>query len=418
MPCASRSPRHLPIALLALLAGCGAPEPPASTGGTDIPAGQCGRGAVVVSSDYQSSNVSLIDLGGSVLSPSFISSGTKPGVLSAPLSGDVVLPATAADGEDVVLIDRHLTSVLTFVRLADAQVTGQLSVKTGFASNPQDFLPLADGRSYVTRFQPNTKAGKEPFDGGDDVLVIAPDRKTIAGRIELGGALAGEPDGYYARPSRLTLAGSRAWVLLQGYSLNFKTSLPSRLVTVDPATDALDQVVVLGSLQGCAGLARSPSGSTLAVACSGDFAGGRDPDPLSSGVALVDVESGEVVRLLAAGALSDSPVGAGVGFLDEQTLLLTTLGTLDDATGKQQRPDRLLRVDLQSAAAEPVLASEQLAFTFGTVACFAPCSLCFLADADRGEVHRFELGPAGEVLRTSRKVDGGIGLPPRALGGF
>jgi len=50
----------------ALLTACGAPDPPGSTGGTDATVGRCGRGLVVVSTDYQSTNMSLLSTGGVV----------------------------------------------------------------------------------------------------------------------------------------------------------------------------------------------------------------------------------------------------------------------------------------------------------------------------------------------------------------
>ncbi|PKN46336.1 MAG: hypothetical protein CVU63_07695, partial [Deltaproteobacteria bacterium HGW-Deltaproteobacteria-20] len=65
---------------------------PDNTGGTDITAGACGRGLVVVNTDYQSTNVSLVAIDGKVLSTSFLSSASTPPGLSAPLGGDVVVP--------------------------------------------------------------------------------------------------------------------------------------------------------------------------------------------------------------------------------------------------------------------------------------------------------------------------------------
>ena len=123
---------------LAWLAGCNAPDPPPTTGGTDLPPGACGRGAVVIGSDYQSTNVSLVGVEGEVLSPSFLSSATSSAGLTAPLSGDVAVPSMPAAGEEIVLLDRYPAAVLTWVDVVTGSVRAQLNVATGFAANPQD----------------------------------------------------------------------------------------------------------------------------------------------------------------------------------------------------------------------------------------------------------------------------------------
>ena len=66
----------LAILAAAALLACDVPEPPGPTGGTTEPLGRCGRGLAVVSSDFQSTNLSLVGTGGQVLSESFISSAS------------------------------------------------------------------------------------------------------------------------------------------------------------------------------------------------------------------------------------------------------------------------------------------------------------------------------------------------------
>ena len=172
------------IALAVATMGCNAPLPPGSTGGIDTELGACGRGLVVVQSDYQSTNASLLGLGGQVLSSSFISSATESAELAAPLSGDVVVPTTPAFGAEIVLIDRYPASVLTWVRVEDATVRGQLNVGTGFASNPQDYLLVGDDKAYLSRNERNSQPGAEPFDLGSDLLVIDPGALAITRRID------------------------------------------------------------------------------------------------------------------------------------------------------------------------------------------------------------------------------------------
>ena len=58
-------------------------------------------------------------------------------------------------------------------------------------------------------------------------------------------------------------------------------------------------------------------------------------------------------------------------------------------------------------------------FSIGDIRCEPACSVCFVADADRGVVHRAELaedGCVGELHPIA--IDDGIGLPPRYLGAY
>src|SRR5262249_16761171 len=129
--------------------------------------------------------ISLLSPMGAILSEIFISSGSTSTGLSTPLSGDVVLPFEAPSSGRVVLLDRYPNSVLTWVDAATAMVEGQLSVRTAFASNPQDYLELSAHRAYVSRFETNSKAGAEPNDGGGDLLIVDPQNFSITGRIDL-----------------------------------------------------------------------------------------------------------------------------------------------------------------------------------------------------------------------------------------
>ena len=149
------------VAVGSCLGGCGASAPPGNTGGTTVPPGECGRGIVVVSSDYASTNVSFVGLDGGVLSPSVVSSATTTTGLSSPFSGDVVLPTMPAFGDRIVLIDRYPASVLTWVDVVSGAVASQLAVATGFVANPQDYLEASSSRAYVTRYESNPLAGRQ-----------------------------------------------------------------------------------------------------------------------------------------------------------------------------------------------------------------------------------------------------------------
>src|SRR6188768_2708332 len=147
------------LLLISLLEACSAPRITPDSLGVSVTAGPCGRGLVVVESDYQSSNVSLLDFEGRVLSESLASSSTTSAGFRVALSADVVPSSSPQNGSEIVLIDRFPAGVLRFVELATARITAELSVATGFRVNPQDYLPLDPERAYVARYDTNANAG-------------------------------------------------------------------------------------------------------------------------------------------------------------------------------------------------------------------------------------------------------------------
>ena len=152
--------------LASLLWACSAPRVTPDTQGVSVMPGPCGRGLVVVETDYQSSNVSLLDFDGRILSESVLSSRIESAGFGVRLSGDVVTPSSPQDGPDIVLIDRYPAGVLRFVELSSARVMAELSVATGFRSNPQDYLPLGPDRAYVARYESNPNARRQAWDAG------------------------------------------------------------------------------------------------------------------------------------------------------------------------------------------------------------------------------------------------------------
>ncbi len=396
------------MALALTVVGCNAPAPPA-TQPTDAEAG-----LVVVDTDYQSSNVALLGESGSVLSPSLLSSGTGATGLSAPLSGDAVLPGPAAHGR-IVVIDRS-SAVISWIEPGTAKVVAQLSVATGFYSNPQDYVEASPHRAYVPRLGDNAHAGREPFDAGNDVLVIDPAVPRITGRIDLMPAMKGEDPKYLPRANRVVLSGGRLYTLLSGYAADFcDTSPESRLVGFDPDTNQISDVLVLKGLHGCTAMSLSPDGGTLAVNCSG-FEQCGDPVMVESGVALVSLGSSpSVARRFAAADLGQGALAFGVAWAGTHTLLVSTFGQAADASGPA-RQDSLLELDTKTGAHRVVLQSE--AFALGDVRCIAEKE-CFAADAGRGLVYRFGIDGGGQLgAPRAFHTGSGLGLPPRYLGWF
>src|SRR5687768_16516544 len=115
------------LALAGLAAACNV-SPSATTGGADLPSrGDCPRGLALVSSDFQSSEVALLAPDGSVVSAAFLSSASGlASSLAAPISGDLGIRASSTRENELVLVDRYGTNVLTFVDAATALVRAQL----------------------------------------------------------------------------------------------------------------------------------------------------------------------------------------------------------------------------------------------------------------------------------------------------
>src|SRR5258706_15713770 len=93
--------------IVVCLAACNVAKAPASPGGVPLDAGMepgsCPSAMVVASSDYVSTNVSVLATSGAPLSDSIISSASAPPGLTTALSGDVVVPLVPTVGEIVLV---------------------------------------------------------------------------------------------------------------------------------------------------------------------------------------------------------------------------------------------------------------------------------------------------------------------------
>ncbi len=409
----TRRPAAWAISLVGFLApACNVPAPPPSSGGVHVDEGPCGRGVVVVESDYASTNVALAALDGTLLSGSFVSSGAQAPGLSMALSGDVVAPSARPDSDRVVLIDRYPNGVLTWVDPETATVQHQLSVSTGFASNPHDYVELGDGRAYVSRYETNQAPGREAWDAGGDLLIVQLEPPSIVGRVPLA-----QPDDgtLLPRPDRMLRMGGHVLVLLQRFDLSFGVAGDARIAGVDSAHDSVDWVVTLPGYASCGSMQVSPSGDSIVVVCSGAF---RDQAAQlgRSGVVVLDATVSppvESVRFDTATQLG-APLAPALGFLDDSHVLGVAYGDLVAGRG-----DQAYVLDLQSGAVQ-VLATSAEAFEFGDIRCASSCAApCLLADAQHNSLQRWELNAAGDMAQLSSvPITDSIGLAPRGLGGF
>ncbi len=406
----------------ASVGACGVRTPNTNTGGALGDAGVCGRGVVVLSSDYASTNVSLLDLEGGVISSSVVSSASTTTGLSAPLSGDVVLPTSPARGDRLVLIDSYPASVLTWIDVKTGAVSGQLSVATGFAANPQDYVEISEHLAYVTRYEPNSAPGRQPFDGGNDVLGIDPQAFAIKNRLDLTPAMQGADSGLLPRGGRALRVGGVVYALLDGFSSDFKISADSRLIAIESATGELTNVTVLTGMHNCRGIAVSPDESELAVACSGML---EPPQPEQSGVVILSTEQPpKEKRRFPASMFGTTPLGFSVAYASAHSIIFGTFGTLP---GQMTTDDTTIRLDLVSGDHEVLFTSarspacgtnQRCPFSIGDVVCAPGCGVCFVADAATGGgmVHRLLVSAEGAVDEDEpHRIEDGIGLPPRYL---
>ncbi len=406
-------------ALLVALSGCGAVRVNPDNKGVTVAPGPCGRGLLVVESDYQSSNVSVLGFDGAVLSASLASSSTEGSGFSETLSGSVVPPSTIQTGATIALIDSFPASVLRFVDLASARVTAELSVRTGFKSNPQDYLALDEHKAYVPRYEPNSNSGEELFDQGADILIIDPSQPAITGRIDLAPAMTGVAAGYSAHPSQVVRVSGRVFALLASYANDYLSSEISRLVEIDPTTDELISTLLLPGLRGCVGMAVSPDALQLAVSCGGADLRGMPPKLDGSGLALVDISKApRVLKQFAASDLGNDALAFALDYAAPGRVFFSTFGHFD-ASGAAAAQDTLLLLDTETKQPEVVLQSLSQPFSLGGIRCALGCGACFATDAERagGSVLRFPVDADGNLgAPQTVRAETRIGLPPRYLG--
>ncbi len=405
---------------VAVLAACEVPAPRDDTGGLGGGDGEvdvCDRGISVISSDFQSTAIAFVDWKGGVISPRVLTSGSTDAALSAPLSGDVVAPTTATSQKEAVVLDRGAASVLTWIDLATGKPRGQLSVRTGFAANPQDYVQVSERLGFVSRLDDNRTPGREPFDGGSDLLVIDPRVPAIVDRIALAEALVGADAGLLPRPTRLIATGGRVLALLGMLSADFQSTGDARLAVIDAASREIEETVRIDGLENCQAMALSPATDRVAVGCTGKVELDGTTDISRAGIAVVTLGAGGAASAVSgrfpATSFGRSPQFS-IAFASEQTVLFPTFGT-DPAEGGTAHGDELVELDLTTGASRVLLTSAD-AFDLGEVRCAADCGSCFLADAGEGSVRRFTVDGGAASEAGPVRIDDGIGLPPRFIG--
>ena len=394
-----------------LAAGCAAP-PPQSTGGVSVVAGPFGRGVLVIDTNYESSNVSLLGVDGAVLSTSFLST------TNSQLSSDVAAPSMPVVGDDIVVLDRTF-GIVTWANVKTANVRAQFHVDgDDLAKNPWDYLPISPEKAYVTRYDRVPGAGLH-----GDVIVVNPTTATVLSPVEKRIPIADKlalPKGEYAvHPARGVIIGDRAYLTTVIATLDYEYS-DSFVVVIDTKTDEIVAEKKLEGLHDCTGIAASPDGEELAVSCSGDLQADGDPSLTTAGVVLLNREDLSMNKLYPASALGGGVPAFSLSYADNRALLLPLLGNV-----KNDLDDVAVAIDLDTGETREIHRAGPV--QIGAVLCptrldgdpgGATPEACFITDADASTVLRF---PVKEGLFSDPKstlVDDQRGRPPRYLGQF
>lgn len=406
------SNRQRTICCALLLLGCNV-TPGRVTGGVDLPErGDCPRGSAVVSSDFLSSEVALLAPNGDVKSAAFMSSASTAATnLAAPFSGDLSIASARSRPGELVVVDRFGTNVLTFVDTRTAVVRAQLPVGTGFEANPQDYLELSEHEAFVPRLTENASPGREPFDGGSDLLIVDPSVPEIVDALAMP-----HRDGYRPNPVGVIQLGGDVLVTLQHARADYSGMAESELVAVTIAEPRVRYRLPLGGLVNCGRAELSPSRERLLVACSSFIdRQGAVPEPEKSGLLLLDAVSDPVRILTTLSALDlvQEPIQSSVEFVSEHLVLFKTQTALG-----AEHDNRLFSLDLETGKTSLLATAARdesgLGFgvAFGAMSCRAGCGdPCLIADKSRGKLLRFELRE-NALEQAADVVIHGAGLPP------
>ncbi|MGB5285288.1 MAG: hypothetical protein WBN29_12305 [Polyangiales bacterium] len=379
----------------------------------------------VVSTDFSSSSIAMLDPDFAAIDQSWLNSGTTYPGLVATLSGDVVLPNRQAGYGTVVVIDRFFTDVVTRFFVPSGNLHGQVRTHgdigdSGFSSNPQDFVFVDEESAWVPRYESNLNPSANPDIQGNDLFEINPaDMSATGARIDLSSlnttATAGSGDDaveveVFARPSRGVLVGSTIVVGLDRVSASFNAAGPGMVAVVDLDDESVEGLELPG-LKSCGHTVPVAGAPTkVVVACVG-FAQPFGDEPqvrASSGIVLLDVaETG--VRIEEVWRVSEHPTSEiavnSVVAIDAQRVVGVASG--DFAASN----DSLYLIDLASGAQELVHESTS-SFVIGLSAYDPRSEMLYVPDASQNAVVEFAADEGGFVELGSTTIAPGIGLAP------
>ncbi len=401
-------------------AACNDTKADRATGGVELHAASgcpAGIAAMLGDPNYLSSQVALTALDGSVLSASFFSTASaQTEGLAFALSGDAALPSNPPTSGRVVILDRYGTNVITWLVPATAKVQAQLAVGTGFESNPQDYLELDGTRALVSRWGTNGNPNQQPFDAGNDLLVIDTRAPSILASVALPWH-----DELPPRPAAITQLGGSVAVVLQRLAEDFATQGDAEIVRVDPTSLAILQDLRLVGVSNCGRLIPRPAAMGFGLVCTGPLDRyGSSEDLSKSALLLLDVdEAGDLVERArwSAAEITSEPLQSDLSFAGQDLALVKTQTPQGGSTN-----NRLLALDLGThavatlAEARPGSDGTGAGLAFESLLCSTGCSpLCLLADSDQGLLRRFDVAQQPIAELSPIDMTPGVGLLPRQL---
>jgi hypothetical protein len=371
-------------------------------------------GLAVVNSDFTSASasVSLVDPATGMLArDACITSGTTTVQLTTALSSDIVLPSQPQPGNKLLIIDRK-NATLTWVDPKTCTVSQQLSVASGFESNPQDVVTISATKAYVLR------AGVNPANGGEgsDLLIIDPTAATstamLVGRIDLRlfttAGTSNKP--ILPAPARAQLIGGKVYVVLGELSADYNDAGPGRVVIIDPTTDAVTGMIDIPSFKNCGSLASTPLG--LMVTCGGLFSAGAQR-AAQSGTVWIDIASSPpTINTVPASRFG----GRAVSFSDVAAFSATVGFTIIPGDFMGPAKDQLWT--FSTAAGDPTMVYEAGAgFVLSGIQLSTAHKKLFIADASMQlpRVRVWDVSDTG-TLTAATPIQTSTVLPPRYLG--
>jgi hypothetical protein len=391
--------------------------PTTATGGLGEPNvnHEAGRWLAVVGTDYQVSEVSIVDLQEMRAQDSaFLHSGSRLTCIGTALSGDVVLGRAAAGDGTFVLIDRT-TGVLTWV--GARQVLAQVAVGNGFFANPQDAVRVSANKVWVSRAQANPKAasGRAAYDAGDDLAVVDLALRRVTGRIAMT-AYASRP-GVQAWPGRMAFDGQRVWVPLASISADFQTIGSGRIVAIDALSNEVVRVVETTASKNCVATRHVAGSDDVVAVCSGFY---KDPAPQRA-------NTSRVIRL----SVSSTATAADTVVVakDSQTLRAFGPDLVQHADGRgwvvlegslePPVPDALWQYDLETGSLSHVLEGSG-PFSLTSLFLDRKRQRLWLTDrtAKNGDLVVLDVGVVGKPTVAMRLDSNPAGLRATEMAGF
>ncbi|MEZ4324688.1 MAG: hypothetical protein R3B40_05690 [Polyangiales bacterium] len=370
----------------------------------------------VVSSDYSSTSIAMLDAAGDPLVTEWFTSADALAGLVAALGGDVSLPTMPEPGH-ITVIDRLRVDVLTRVAIPGGELVGQLRTHAtggaaGFSSNPQDYVSVSGTSAWVTRFEQNADPNAVPAERGTDLIEIDPTTMTRTGeRVDLSSFnTTVDENPVLARPSRMVRLGSYVAVGLGLLSADFGASADGVVVLVDPSAGTFSSLTLTG-LRNCGTLVPVPGDATRAVvACTG-HSGTFDAAEVRATAGVV------VVQQVADGLVEDDRWEAGADALAAVAVNGIVALSADEFVAVEYgdfiapTDDAVYRVRISTGAQEQLgTASGQ--YVMGTSAYDADSGLLLVPDASAG-LRRFTLEAAAATEGAPVPLSMARGLAPR-----